>query len=396
MTQKENFPTLLFTVYFIYFAGQAIQNGYQSLFLTQNGFSPSEIGITTFVTALFILFMQTGFGYISDHTRIKNYSIYLLYAGALLTSLLLCLVPHSLFSVLILLSLFSGFFSSLVPMTDNFTTSFMSRNSKYDYGSVRMGGTIGYAFMMLISGYILNDNYRHIFMIIALSLFLGFLCFLFLPKNTGSQPQISSSETDNRIKHGFFQIILNNRVFLMLILFSLLLSVGENLYSSYYPIYYLTIGGNSRLIGIMQFINAISEIPCLFFIGRIVRKYGVGKTLSVSAALACLRWLLLYLITDPTISIFAGLLHGFTFSCSNYCMVNYIFQHMDAQVQASSQVFKNTVSMIFSRAIFGYLGGLLYESFQPRFLLLVSASFAGTAAILMLLWGRNKEAALKI
>ena len=49
--------------------------------------------------------------------------------------------------------------------------------SRWDYGWIRMGGTIGYAFMAVAAGYILKDQYASIFMLIAGSLVLFFLFF---------------------------------------------------------------------------------------------------------------------------------------------------------------------------------------------------------------------------
>ena len=385
--QKEKFPILLFSVYAVYFAGQAVQNAYQSLFLTQNGFSPSQIGTVTAVTTIVILLAQTLFGYISDQSEIKNRMICLLYIGAFAAALLL-FTARDAGLILAGLALFGGFFSPLVPLTDDVSTSLVGQNRKYDYGTVRMGGTIGYAVMMLVSGYLLNDNYRVIFLILAVSLFIGFFLFLSVPKVSGQK---------KKKKQGNMRgAIFGNRIFLFLIFFNLLLSVGETLYSSYYPIYYLTIGGNSRMIGVMQFVCAISEVPCLFVIGRIVRKIGTGKTLAASAAVACLRWLLLYLTANPVASIWIGLLHGLTFASTNYCLVNYISRHVEEGAQASSQVFKSTVSMIFSRAIFGYIGGVLYEACGPRSLLLLSSAVVGAAAVIMLFWSKNRERSLQI
>lgn len=382
MEQKEKFPVLLFSVYVAYFAGQAVQNAYQSLFLIQNGFSPSQIGTVTVVTTVVILLMQTVFGCVSDRSQVKNRMILFLYVGSFVTALVLFAATDA-WIILVGLALFGGFFSPLVPLTDDVSTALVGKNAKYDYGTVRMGGTIGYAVMMLISGYLLNDNYRVIFMVIATTLIIGFFLFLGLPKVSGKEK--------SRKEENVWRAILGNKVFLFLIFFNLLISAGETLYSSYYPIYYLTIGGNSRMIGIMQFVCAISEVPCLFVIGRIVRKIGIGKTLTISAAAACLRWLLLYLTANPVASIWIGLLHGLTFASVNYCLVNYISFHMKAGVQASSQVFKSTVSMVFSRAVFGYIGGILYEACGPRSLLLLSACIVGLAAVMMFFWSRNEE-----
>ncbi|MGI5990657.1 MAG: MFS transporter [Lachnospiraceae bacterium] len=389
MKTNNKFPFLLFTVYVVYYAGQALQSGYESLFLSQNGLKPAQIGTVTFVVTIGTIILQTLAGIVSDRAKYKNIPILMLYVGSFVFALLLTKFQSSYLAILIFLTLFMGCFNPLIPLSDDFSIRALKSNIKFDYGSVRMGGTIGYAAMMLVSGYILNDTYHNIFLIVAVTLALGFVLFLFAPK---VEKEDTGSKKKNQERVGIFRsirLIAGNHTYFIIVMISVLLATGQALYGSYYSIYYMTIGGNSRMLGIMQFVSAISEVPCLFAVGKVVKKIGTGKTLALSAAFAAARWMLLYLTANPVLSIFIGLLHGFGFAWSNYCVVSCISECLNENVRASGQVLKTTISLIFSRAVFGYLGGILYETYGARSLMLISALFAGMAAIFTWIWSRR-------
>ena len=386
MKANNKFPVLLFSIYVLYYAGQALQSGYESLFLSQNGLQPSQIGTVTFAVTIGTVILQTVFGNISDSLKKKNRMIQILYLGSFIFALLLTKYQNGFLSILVFLTLFMGFFSPLIPLSDDYTVRSISQNSKYDYGSVRMGGTIGYAMMMLTSGYILNDDYHNIFLLVSFTLVAGGVLFLGAPAVT----ELSENEPLKRVNFiQSLQLIAGNRTYLILITMGVLLTVGESLYGSYYSIYYLTIGGNSRLLGIMQFVSAISEVPCLLIVGKVIKKMGTGKTLALSAVFSCARWILLYATANPIVSIYFGLLHGFGFAWSNYCLVNYTSKCLDEKVRASGQVFRQTISLVLSRAVFGYLGGILYEAFGAKSLLLISAVLAGAVAVFIWVWSER-------
>lgn len=390
MKTSEKFPALLFGIYIVYYAGQALQSGYESLFLSQNGLQPSQIGTVTFVVTIGTILLQTYLGSVSDRMKIKNGAICILYIGSIIFALLLTKFQSSYLPTMIFLTLFMGFFSPIVPLSDDFSIRYLNSNKKYDYGSVRMGGTIGYAAMMLVSGYILNDSYHTIFLLVAITLATGLVMFLFIPGISGEEAADHGVNSKKKSFLQSFRLIAGNHTYFILVAMSVLLSVGESLYNSYYSIYYLTIGGNSRMLGIMQFVCAISEVPCLFVAGRVVQKIGTRKTLAISALFSFFRWVLLYLTTNPVASIYIGLLHGVGFAWSNYCIVSYISKCLPDDVRASGQVMKITISLIFSRAVFGYLGGILYEVLGAKSLLLISALLAGFVAVFTWIWSKHE------
>ena len=69
---KTPFPVYLFLTYFIFYCGHAVYNTYGTVFLSQNGFSQSVIGIMSSVATLVLVLIQPLWGVISDKSKNKN------------------------------------------------------------------------------------------------------------------------------------------------------------------------------------------------------------------------------------------------------------------------------------------------------------------------------------
>ena len=61
-SKDGSFPTGLFCVYLVYFAGQAIYNTYLNLYLAQIGFTATQIGSIISISTVALLAAQTLWG----------------------------------------------------------------------------------------------------------------------------------------------------------------------------------------------------------------------------------------------------------------------------------------------------------------------------------------------
>lgn len=382
---NDGFPVSLFMVYVLYYAGQAVYNTYLNLYLDQIGFSASQIGIIISVSTVALLATQTFWGMLSDRMPVKNYVVSFLCLAAAVCAVSFYFTRNY-WAVLLLVTAFSIFYVPMVPLKDNITLEYLM-TSRWDYGWIRMGGTIGYAFMAVAAGYILKDQYASIFMLIAGSLVLFFLFFQKVPKVRGYGGQ-------KKHPHLFREVLTQNRTLPGLIAFYLIYSLGISLFNNFYSLHFVDIGGNSQLVGWMMFMSSVAEVPCLMFMHRIVRRLGTARVLTLAGAVTCLRWSLLYVLTDPVLIIFANVLQGFGFSSFNYCLLNYINNRMPAELRASSQVLNTTLSMIFSKLIFGYVGGLAFDLLGASSMMLCSAVTMGTATAVFWCWSRKRQADL--
>jgi PPP family 3-phenylpropionic acid transporter len=379
-TNKEPFPIRLFLIYIIFYSGQSIYTTYLNLYLHERGLSQSQIGLIVSVSTGFILAAQLFWGVQSDRAKTKNNVLLLLYAGSGLAALLFYLGGGFWF-LLGAVTLFAVFFNPIMPLQDNIMLeSFES--SRWDYGQVRMGGTIGYCVTVLVIGFVLQNHYGNIFWMVCLAMACCILVSRRLRKVQGYRGSLQKTP---------YRELLKNKTLLGMIIFNLTFALGLNFFYSFYPIYYTSIGGNSSLIGALMFACAVAEIPVLLVVNRFVARFGVGKILILAGIATSIRWFLLYMLRNPYLIIAANLLHGIGYTGFSYCIITYINRTVPKDLRATSQSGNALISSVFTRIIFGYIGGLASERFGVQYMILLAGIIMAVSTVVFALWVRNKN-----
>lgn len=382
--QGDAFPVTLFSVYVLFYAGQAIYNTYLNLYLASTGLSDTQIGMTVSVSTAFLLCAQVVWGVLSDRARVKNTILLILYGGMAVSSLLFYLGRGFAF-LLGMVTLFSVFINSVVPLQDNYTLEVLE-TKKWDFGRIRMGGTIGYSLSVLIIGFCLEDDYAPIFWMIALCMGGCFLFCRALPPILGRRGQ--------KREHSYKEL-LQNKTLLGLILFNLAFSSGLNFFYNFYPIYYTSLGGDSSGIGIMMFVCAVSEIPVLFMIRKIVCRLGIRGTLILSGLVTVLRWGLLWLVHDPVLVIPVSLLHGLGYTGISYCLVTYIGKSIPREMRATGQTLNALISNACSRIVFGFLGGLASDFLGVSSMMMINMGIMAITVLIFTKWSTSQRSLAK-
>ena len=71
-SRGEPFPIKMFLIYVLFYAGQAMYNVYLNLFLDQNGFSKTQLGLLSSVSTIVLVLVQPLWGVLSDKSKSKN------------------------------------------------------------------------------------------------------------------------------------------------------------------------------------------------------------------------------------------------------------------------------------------------------------------------------------
>lgn len=378
--KQDRFPIALFALFFLFYAGQAIYNTYVNLYLSSVGLSGTQIGIIVSVSTVGILCAQLFWGLVSDRTKTKNSVLRLLYAATAIIALAFYLNSSFLF-LAAAVTLFSVFFHPLMPLQDNFALEYLE-NRRWDYGQVRIGGTIGYCLTVLVIGFFLQDGYRPIFFMVAVFMTICRLICLKLPKIEGFRTKENKSS---------YWELLKNKPLAGLILFNLTFSIGLNFYHNFYAIYFTSdaVGGNSSLVGIMMFASSVSEIPMLMLIHRITEKIGIKKTLVVAGSVTALRWLLLFFLKTPGLIVPVNLLHGIGYTSFSYCIITYIGKTVPKDMRATGQTLNVLIGNVVSRVLFGLVGGFISEYMGADKMMLFSSVLIGAGTVIFVIWSRK-------
>jgi MFS transporter, PPP family, 3-phenylpropionic acid transporter len=372
------FPVSIFILYMISFSGQAVYGSYLNLYLASKGFSQSQIGLTVSVSTCFVMLFQMLWGAISDRAKAKNTVIRGLY---LLSAVIILLYYLSVnfWIVLIVLALYASVYTGVSPLLDNVVLE-LSEGQTWNFGQIRTGGTIGYCLTVLLVGFVIGDNYGRIFAITSALL----LCCFFLMRRV---PRVAGRRSGQ--ERSSFRLLLKNKPLMVVMAYYLAFSLGLSLFYSFYPIHFISIGGTSAQVGIMLFFCAVTEIPCLILAGRVVKRIGLDRVLIISGLTTVIRWVLLFFVQNPIAAIFANLLHGIGYIGFSYCVVVYVNEHVPGDLRASGQSFNVLIGNVFSRVIFGYLGGLASQAFGVNWVMLMAGVVLAGATLLFAIWSSH-------
>ncbi len=364
---KDSFPVRIFMVYVIFYAGQAMYNTYLNLFLNDSGFNMSAIGLVQSAATLALVLVQPLWGVLSDKSKSKNRIISLL---ALVTALV-CLSFYAFRAALWLafcVMLFTVFFNPIITLQDNYTLEYLE-GRKWDFGHIRLGGTLGYAICAMLVGFVIGTNYGQIFWMMSIFFLAVCACYMTLPQVEGHR------QKHEKVK---YSILLKDRPLRWMLVFNVIYYLGTAFYFQFYPLYFRNeLGASTRLVGMLTFFSAMSEVPFFWFAHKLEKKFGVKRIMLFAGAATALRWFLLFFISEPVAVLFINMLSGCGYVGFSYCLIKYINDTVPKSMRATAQSLNAILGTIFSKILFAPLGGVLSDLLGIRVMLL-------TAGIVML------------
>jgi PPP family 3-phenylpropionic acid transporter len=369
-----------FSFYFIYFAGVAAFGPYRVLYYQSLSFTGAQIGLLAGITPLITLVslpLVTGLAdRTNKHGLIMSLSLLVAVSG-------LIIFPYlKTFSLLFgLVTLFSVFFSSIMPLS-NSATLFMLGDRKDLYGRIRLGGTIGFGVVATLAGSLVENYGLKIAFWSAASLF--FIAFLVSQKLVHGEV-----ESEKPADRGRASELLKNPHFLLFLLIGFSGGISFATLNTYLFPYMKALGAGESMMGLALTIGTISEIPVLFFANRFIKRFKAYALLVFSIAMTGLRFLLLAVAANPVFVLFVQLLNGFNFPLLYVAGVTYADERAPRGFRATAQGLFNASMGGIGAAVGGFVGGLLFESVGAKGMYLIFGIFVALVLVFVSLVRRT-------
>ena len=359
---KTPFPVYLFLTYFIFYCGHAVYNTYGTVFLSQNGFSQSVIGIMSSVATLVLVLIQPLWGVISDKSKNKNRIAGLLIVLCGISGLAVYLMKELWWIALCTMSV-AVFFSPAITLQDNCTLE-MTEGTRWNFGNIRLGGTLGYLACAAVMGLIIRD-YSQIYWWIALFFIPAGLMLMCMRRHVGGHR--------HKEEKVHYRVLLQNRPLVWLIVFNIIYFIA-NTFSRYYTVYYsATLGATPFMLSMTTMVNGLAEIPFFWYAGKIQKKLGIERYLIMAALSLIVKHILLCFVTNPWLVILVHALNGCGFSTFNFCILNYINENVPKSMRATSQSLNSILSTVFASILFAPVAGVCADFLGSGGTLLVGA-----------------------
>ena len=344
---------LLFrTIYFFLFFGLANISGMLIPFLQYKGFDPIETGSLISLFTLSGLVGLFSIGYFCDKLKtIKK----VLFPAIIITTItgFLAIITNKGILFYIVFFLMGLFSTMLGPLCDSWVMENID-DVKVKFGEFRAFGSIGWAFGVLIVGFIVSNlGYKYVTFIYVGTLLIGILCAFKLKDVVKS--------CNNNMS---FKPLLINKEYIFTVVTLLIICIGFRGYLQLVPYVITKVGGNTSNLGIYNFICSVSEIVMLILCRKIMHKLSPDKLLILSPIAIFIQMSVLYFIPGIYTIYLSGLFQVLTYPIILMVGRTMIDRVCPENLKTTSQLMGFAMFNSLGRIIGSFIVGILIEFFK--------------------------------
>ncbi len=339
---------LLFMALFLVFYMTDAAGGYLMLYLRGIGFSTLQMGLLTSVAAAFALSMQPTLGRLADRASTRNRVLMIALAVTAVLAPMLRL-SQAFGYILCVYTCYLLARNLLHPLTDTITLSYTGTQG-LPFGPIRVMGCVGYATMAAIAGWVAKRNPADPFYLYTLVALASCVLVSFTPRSVGSSVR---SRTNPLL---LFRRPLLRRYTALAIVFAMTTAF----FFQYFSVYFTgELGGDTGLYGLLMSMAALTEIPLIFFLDKLIIRFGTRRMIIAAGTIETLRWLLTALVRDPYVQLGAQAVLGASNMILAVTMILFVNRSMPTDSKATGQATYVMFTSIGSMVVASLLGGAL-------------------------------------
>lgn len=365
--------------YFSFIGGLGAFMPYFNVWLEKQGLVGSQIGQVSSLGLVLTVVVMPLWGMITDKTK-KHKEVMIL-------SLILTLGAIFVFSrqtqyiPILLCALFLNFARcGIMPMADSQVVSYTAANGE-NYGSVRGMGSLGYALMSMLVGFVAEkmDLTAPLFGIYGALMTLSLFLAILFPKTEAKETEEKKDKFNlNAVK----ELVMNKNFLFILLTLSITTSLidSAHLYSGNHLLGKL--GASSSIMSWMTLVTVIPEVIFLSQAGKFLEKWGYKKFYMVMSFTVFLRLLVYAIAPNPYLFLAISIVHCIHVACHTVGNLNYIKQSVNPAVLTTAITIMNTFVSL-SQAAYSYIFGIVYEKLGSNMIFGISAAIAGIAFMII-------------
>ena len=354
-----------------------IQLPFWPVWLSGRGLDASEIA-TVFAAALWAKVAVTpAIGALADRLGGRRAVMVGLAATAL--GFYVALLPAAGFWPILWLSLAAGVAqSALMPLGDSITLAAV-RERGFDYGRIRVWGSVSFIVAALASGLILAvlpgaaPGNRVLWLVLGgIALLLG-ACLALPP---------AGSPLAATARWAALAGFAANRRFWLFVVSASALQSSHQLYYGFGTLYWRRLGFSAPVIGALWAEGVLAEIALFWLGGRLTARLGPFGLMALSGIAGIVRWSLAGILPGLPAAAMLQLLHALTFGAAHLGAMMHLSRTVPPDAAASAQTLYAAVSAGLGSGLVMLGAGALYARFGGHaYLFMAGLSALGLAGV---------------
>ncbi|MCR3759122.1 MFS transporter [Clostridium felsineum] len=363
-------------LFFFYFLIWAVVLTFLPMWLTDVAhLNASKAGFVFSSISLVALIYQPFFGVIQDKLVFKKYlfafvAILMLFMGPFFSYAYIPLLHFNIYVGAIIGSVYlSACFYAGVGVVESYIEK-VSRNNKFEYGHVRLFGSIAGATASFVGGILYVKNPVSIFWFASLSAVV--LCILLYIAKVNNNDESSEKESQkSQINKEIVFSILKMKKFWFLALIIIGTACIYDVFDQQFPNYYASFF-SSKAVGTSVFSKLVSfqtglEAVLMIFAPAIVNRIGAKNGLILFGTLTFIRIFGSATFTNPVILSGIRLIAAFEMPLLLVSIMKYITHVFDVRFSATVYLLGFNFAKQLAVAIFSSIAGNLYSSIGFRY-----------------------------
>lgn len=294
VTGKRNY--ILLSIFdFLYLFAWSSTMAFFVIWTTQHlGISATKTGWLYAINAFIALTMQPFFGFISDKFGTKKSLIFLIIAllvpiGPFFIYVYAPLLVSSFWLGAVLGGIYLGIiFNSGCGVIDSYIDK-ISRRYSFEYGRVRMWGSLGWAAAAYIVGRNINDNPNLSFWLASIAIVLAAVCFML----TKIEVTLEEEKMTSSLKGVHVFELAKNKQFWMLIIFTLFVTqiydTYDQQFAQYFSLQFSSVDVGNKWYGTLASVQVCFETLFLGLMPWFVNRVGAKWALVIAGTIMSVR-----------------------------------------------------------------------------------------------------------
>lgn len=363
--------------YFFYFAFIGVFSPYFGLYLQSLSFSAWDIALLMSQMQLMRLFAPYLWGALADRLAQRMIIVRL---AALLSLLGFASVfpAHSFVAVLLAMALLAFFWSAALPLVETTTFDHL-RDQPARYSRIRLWGSIGFIVAVMATGAWLDRAPLSGLLWVIVGTLLGILaCALAVPEassqaSAGEQVPLAKIVRQPRVRALFAACFA--------------MSAAHGALYVFYSIHLADHHYSKFLVGSLWSLGVVAEIVVFFYMGGLMRRFGLRRLLLASFSAAVARFLMIgWGVEWLWLLVVAQVLHGLTFGAYHAAAIAAVNRWFTGRSQARGQALYSSLSFGAGGLAGSLLSGWTWGAWGAAATYAISSVFALVGLLLVARW----------
>lgn len=330
---------------------------YFPVYLEDLKMSDIEIGIIVSIPFLVRMIGMPLGAFLAD--RVSDRAIILIWSAVVsFITTVMMFFTHSFWPVVFFYSIQSLFYAPYVPIAEALLVTGVRRWA-FDYGYLRMWGSIAFVFSTLAGGWLL-DLYGGSMVLPSMAFFftLTILVAVFAPR-LGRPAPVEAGQTANTLgdKSPFWRLD-----FLLVIIGAALVQGSHGMLFGFATNYWTAHGISGLQISFLWTAGVVAEIMLFFISGRYLARFSIWSLILFGSLVAVARWSLFPMIDGFWPHLALQSMHAFTFAIIHVGIQRFMMSRVGDERGASAQGFYQFFVCLFN-VLTAWSSGFIFQAY---------------------------------